>query len=39
MDAYLLLQERLGANVDYGTREGLHPRLRPEIEREAVRIF
>jgi predicted nucleotidyltransferase len=39
MDAYFLLQERLGPNVDYGTREGLHPRLRPGIEREAVRIF
>ena len=39
MDAYLLLQEELGAKVDYGTREGLHPVLRPQIEREAVRIF
>ena len=39
MDIYLLLQERLGENVDYGTREGLHPVLRPEIEREAVRVF
>jgi uncharacterized protein len=39
MDIYLLLQERLGENVDYGTREGLHPLLRPDIEREAVRVF
>jgi uncharacterized protein len=39
MDVYFLLQERLGANVDYGTREGLHPSLRPSIEREAVRVF
>jgi uncharacterized protein len=39
MDIYLLLQERLGEKVDYGTREGLHPVLRPEIEREAVRVF
>lgn len=39
MDIYLLLQERLGENVDYGTREGLHPVLRPEIEREAIRVF
>lgn len=39
MDIYLLLQERLDAKVDYGTREGLHPVLRPEIEQEAVRIF
>jgi uncharacterized protein len=39
MDIYFLLQERLGTNVDYGTREGLHPVLPPEIEREAVRVF
>jgi predicted nucleotidyltransferase len=39
MDIYLLLQERLGSDVDYGTREGLHPVLRPDIEREAVRVF
>jgi predicted nucleotidyltransferase len=39
MDAYLLLQETVGENVDYGTREGLHPLLRPTIEREAVRVF
>jgi predicted nucleotidyltransferase len=39
MDIYLLLQERLGGGVDYGTREGLHPVLRPDIEREAVRVF
>ncbi len=39
MDAYLLLRERVGENIDYGTREGLHPLLRPEIEREAVRVF
>jgi len=39
MDIYFLLQERLGASVDYGTREGLHPILRPQIEREASRVF
>jgi predicted nucleotidyltransferase len=39
MDVYLLLQERLGENVDYGTREGLHPELRAAIEQEAVRVF
>jgi predicted nucleotidyltransferase len=39
MDAYLLLQERVGENIDSGTREGLHPLLRPDIEREAVRVF
>lgn len=39
MDVYFLLQDRLGTNVDYGTREGLHPVLRPGIEREAIRVF
>ena len=39
MEIYFLLQERLGANVDYGTRDGLHPVMRPEIEREAIRVF
>jgi predicted nucleotidyltransferase len=39
MDIYFLLQERLGTGVDYGTREGLHPVLRSEIEREAIRVF
>ena len=39
MDVYLLLKERLGEKVDYGTREGLHPVLRRGIEQEAVRVF
>jgi predicted nucleotidyltransferase len=39
MEVYFLLQERLDAGVDYGTREGLHPVLRPAIEREAIRVF
>src|SRR5436190_17181931 len=39
MEIFFLLQERLGDKVDYSTREGLHPLLRPEIEREAIRIF
>lgn len=40
MDVYFLLQEQLGGTgVDYGTRDGLHPVLRPEIERKAVRVF
>lgn len=39
MDVYLLLQDRLGENVDYGTRESLHPVLRTGIEQEAVRVF
>jgi hypothetical protein len=39
MDAYETIQSAIGQNVDYGTRTGLHPLLRPQIEREAVRIF
>jgi predicted nucleotidyltransferase len=39
MDIYFLLQDRLGVNVDYGTREGLHPALRSAIEQEAIRVF
>ncbi len=39
MDIYLLLRERLGEKLDYGTRDGLSPALRAEIEREAIRIF
>jgi hypothetical protein len=39
MDIYFLLQKCLGPKVDYGTRDGLHPVARPEIEREAIRIF
>jgi predicted nucleotidyltransferase len=39
MAVYELLQERLGARIDYTTREGLHRRLRPEIEKTAIRVF
>jgi predicted nucleotidyltransferase len=41
MDAYETIQEAVGqgAKIDYGTRNGLHPLLKPDIEREAVRIF
>jgi uncharacterized protein len=39
MDAYETIQQAVGAKVDYGTRNGLHPMLRPAIEREAVQIF
>ena len=33
------LEERLGAEVDVSTRDGLHRRLRKRIEQSAVRIF
>jgi len=39
MDAFETIQRAVGDNVDYGTRRGLHPLLRSDIEREAVRIF
>ncbi|WP_284180160.1 nucleotidyltransferase family protein [Rhabdaerophilum sp. SD176] len=34
-----LLVTELGVSVDLTTRSGLHPKLRAEIEREAVRVF
>ena len=39
MAVYELLQERLGARIGYTTREGLRRRLRPEIEKAAIRVF
>jgi uncharacterized protein len=39
MDAYETIKRAVGENVDYGTRTGLHPLLRPDIEREAIRVF
>ena len=39
MDIYFLLRERLGENIDYGTRDGLSPALRAEIKQEPIRIF
>ena len=34
-----LLQDTLGVEVDVTTRDSLHPMLREEIERSAVRVF
>jgi predicted nucleotidyltransferase len=39
MGTFETLKQALGENVDYGTRNGLHPLLRSDIEREALRIF
>jgi uncharacterized protein len=39
MDAYETLREAVGEKLDYGTRRGLHPLLRADIEREALRVF
>ncbi len=34
-----ILEKRLDAHVDLTTRDGLHPRLRAQIEREALQVF
>ena len=34
-----ILNETIGRKVDVTTRESLHPKLRGEIERDAVRVF
>lgn len=39
MDIYFKLQEVLGADVGYTTRDGLVPFYRADIEREAIRVF
>lgn len=33
------LEQALGIEVDVTTRDGLHPMLRSDIERSAVRVF
>jgi len=39
MAAYELLQDALpGAEIQYGTREGLSKYIRADVEREAIRI-
>lgn len=37
-DVKFLLEDRLGVRVDLVTRAGLKERLRPTVEREAVRV-
>ena len=39
MGIYLKLRETLDADVGYTTREGLVEFYRPDIEREAIRVF
>jgi predicted nucleotidyltransferase len=39
MGAFRALKQAVGEKVDYGTRNGLHPLLRSDIEREAIRVF
>ena len=39
MSIYLKLRDTLGTEVGYTTREGLVEFYRPDIEREAIRVF
>jgi predicted nucleotidyltransferase len=39
MSIYFKLQETLGADIGYTTRQGLVEFYRPDIEREAIRVF
>jgi predicted nucleotidyltransferase len=39
MGIYLTLRKALGVEVGYTTREGLVEFYRPDIEREAIRVF
>lgn len=35
----VLLEEKLGVDVDVTTRDSLHPLMRERIERSAIRVF
>jgi predicted nucleotidyltransferase len=39
IDMKSMIERRLGATIDLTTRDGLHPRLREQIERDAIKIF
>jgi predicted nucleotidyltransferase len=39
MAIYAILQEKLGPDVDYTTRDGLVEFFRLDIEKEAIRVF
>ena len=39
VDIKLMLEAELGISVDVTTRDSLHPMLRGDIERSAVRVF
>ncbi len=39
MEIYFKLQDALGADIGYTTREGLVEFYRPDIEHEAIRVF
>ncbi|WP_307233233.1 nucleotidyltransferase family protein [Pararhizobium capsulatum] len=39
MSIKLLLEEKLKTAVDITTRDGLHPRLKDDIEKSAIKVF
>ena len=39
VDIKFLLEDSLGLDVDVTTRDSLHPMLRDDIEKSAVRVF
>ena len=39
VDIKLLLEDHLGVEVDITTRDSLHPMLRNDIEKSAIRVF
>ncbi len=39
VDIKLMLEAELGLAVDVTTRDSLHPKLRDDIERSAIRVF
>jgi hypothetical protein len=39
VDIKFLLEDSLGLEVDVTTRDSLHPMLRDDIEKSAVRVF
>jgi predicted nucleotidyltransferase len=39
VDIKLLLEDHLGMEVDVTTRDSLHPMLRDNIEKTAIRVF
>jgi predicted nucleotidyltransferase len=39
LDIKFYLEDRLGVPVDITTRDSLHPMLRQNIERSAIRVF
>ncbi len=39
VDMKVFLESELGSSVGLTTRDGLHPMLRPAIEKSAIRVF